>query len=297
MNIVEKRKTWFAISIIIIIAGLLAMPINAMMGNGILNFDVEFIGGTVMEVNIGQDFDITNDIRPIVIEITGDESPQITRSGDQGVSIKTKSIDATTRTKLYDALKEKYNLDGMNDLLNVDDVSPTISTEMQLKALQALLIASILMLIYITFRFKDWRFGLAAVLPLIHDVLIVLAVYSIGRVPVNNSFIAAILTIVGYSINDTIVVFDRIRENRKAAKKGDLEGLIDRSISQTIVRSINTSVTTLLTITVLYFLGVQSIKEFALPLIVGIISGTYSSIFIASPLWYEFHKKSIAKTA
>ncbi|HHW66999.1 protein translocase subunit SecF [Defluviitalea raffinosedens] len=297
MNIVEKRKTWFAISIIIIIAGLLAMPINAMMGNGILNFDVEFIGGTVMEVNIGQDFDITNDIRPIVIEITGDESPQITRSGDQGVSIKTKSIDATTRTKLYDALKEKYNLDGMNDLLNVDDVSPTISTEMQVKALQALLVSSILMLIYITFRFKDWRFGLAAVLPLIHDVLIVLAVYSIGRVPVNNSFIAAILTIVGYSINDTIVIFDRIRENRKVAKKGDLEGLVNRSISQTIVRSINTSITTLLTITVLYFLGVPSIKEFALPLIVGIISGTYSSIFIASPLWYEFHKKSIAKTA
>ncbi|MBZ4669143.1 MAG: SecD/SecF fusion protein [Epulopiscium sp.] len=297
MNIVEKRKTWFTISIIIIIAGLLAMPINAMMGNGILNFDVEFIGGTVMEVNIGQDFDITNDIRPIVIEITGDESPQITRSGDQGVSIKTKSIDATTRTKLYDALKEKYNLDGMNDLLNVDDVSPTISTEMQVKALQALLVSSILMLIYITFRFKDWRFGLAAVLPLIHDVLIVLAVYSIGRVPVNNSFIAAILTIVGYSINDTIVVFDRIRENRKVAKKGDLEGLVNRSISQTIVRSINTSITTLLTITVLYFLGVPSIKEFALPLIVGIISGTYSSIFIASPLWYEFHKKSIAKTA
>ena len=134
-------------------------------------------------------------------------------------------------------------------------MSPTISTEMQLKALQALLVSSILMLIYITFRFKDWRFGLAAVLPLIHDVLIVLAVYSIGRVPVNNSFIAAILTIVGYSINDTIVVFDRIRENRKVAKKGDLEGLIDKSVSQTIVRSINTSVTTLLTITVLYFLS------------------------------------------
>jgi len=297
MNIIAKRKIWFTVSIILILAGLLAMPINAMMGNGILNFDVEFAGGTVMEVNIGQDFDITNDIRPIVIEITGDESPQITRSGDQGVSIKTKSIDATTRTKLYDALKEKYNLDGMNDLLNVDDVSPTISTEMQVKALQALLVSSILMLIYITFRFKDWRFGLAAVLPLIHDVLIVLAVYSIGRVPVNNSFIAAILTIVGYSINDTIVIFDRIRENRKVAKKGDLEGLVNRSISQTIVRSINTSITTLLTITVLYFLGVPSIKEFALPLIVGIISGTYSSIFIASPLWYEFHKKSIAKTA
>ncbi|WP_341878000.1 protein translocase subunit SecF [Defluviitalea saccharophila] len=297
MNIIEKRKTWFTISIIIILAGLLAMPINAFMGNGILNFDVEFIGGTVMEVNIGQDFDIANDIRPVVVEITGDENPQITRSGAQGVSIKTKSIDPETRAKLYNALKDKYNLDGMNDLLNVDDVSPTISTEMQLKALQALLVSSILMLIYITLRFKDWRFGLAAVLPLIHDVFIVLAVYSIARVPVNNSFIAAILTIVGYSINDTIVVFDRIRENKKVAKKGDLEGLIDKSVSQTIVRSINTSITTLVTITMLYFLGVPSIKEFALPLIVGIISGTYSSIFIASPLWYEFHKKSIAKTA
>ena len=297
MNIIEKRKTWFTISIILILAGLLAMPINAFMGNGILNFDVEFIGGTVMEVNIGQDFDIANDIRPVVVEITGDENPQITRSGAQGVSIKTKSIDPETRAKLYNALKDKYNLDGMNDLLNVDDVSPTISTEMQLKALQALLVSSILMLIYITFRFKDWRFGLAAVLPLIHDVFIVLAVYSIARVPVNNSFIAAILTIVGYSINDTIVVFDRIRENKKVAKKGDLEGLIDKSVSQTIVRSINTSITTLVTITMLYFLGVPSIKEFALPLIVGIISGTYSSIFIASPLWYEFHKKSIAKTA
>lgn len=297
MNIIEKRKTWFTISIIIILAGLLAMPINAFMGNGILNFDVEFIGGTVMEVNIGQDFDIANDIRPVVVEITGDENPQITRSGAQGVSIKTKSIDPETRAKLYNALKDKYNLDGMNDLLNVDDVSPTISTEMQLKALQALLVSSILMLIYITLRFKDWRFGLAAVLPLIHDVFIVLAVYSIARVPVNNSFIAAILTIVGYSINDTIVVFDRIRENKKVAKKGDLEGLIDKSVSQTIVRSINTSITTLVTITMLYFLGVPSIKEFALPLIVGIISGTYSSIFIASPLWYEFQKKSIAKTA
>lgn len=297
MNIIEKRKTWFTISIIIILAGLLAMPINAFMGNGILNFDVEFIGGTVMEVNIGQDFDITNDIRPIVVEITGDDNPQITRSGAQGVSIKTKSIDPETRTKLYNALKDKYNLDGMNDLLNVADVSATISTEMQLKALQALLVSSILMLIYITFRFKDWRFGLAAVIPLIHDVFIVLAVYSIGRVPVNNSFIAAILTIVGYSINDTIVVFDRIRENRKVAKKGDLEGLVDKSVSQTIVRSINTSITTLVTIVMLYILGVPSIKEFALPLIVGILAGTYSSIFIASPLWYEFHKKSIAKTA
>lgn len=297
MNVIEKRKIWFALSIAIILAGLIAMPINAMMGKGILNFDVEFIGGTVMEINIGQDFNIAQDIRPIVIEITGEDNPQITRVGSQGIAIKTKSIDAETRTKLYNALKDKYQLHEKDDLLNVDDVSPTISTEMQVKALQALLLASILMLIYITFRFKDWKFGLAAVLPLIHDVLIVFAVYSIGRVPVNNSFIAAILTIVGYSINDTIVIFDRIRENRKVAKRGDLEGLINRSVSQTIVRSINTSITTLLTITILYFLGVESIKEFALPLIVGIVAGTYSSIFIASPLWYVFTKRPTEKRA
>lgn len=292
MNIIEKRKIWFTISIVIILAGLLAMPINALMGNDILNFDVEFAGGTVMEINIGQEFDIAKDIRPLVMEITGDDSPQITRIDNQGIAIKTKSIDSNKRIELFDALKEKYQLNEKEDLLNAEDVSPTISTEMQTRALQALGLASILMLIYITFRFKDWKFGLSAVVPLIHDVLIVFAVYSIIRVPINNSFIAAILTIVGYSINDTIVLFDRIRENRKVAKRGDVEGLVNTSINQTITRSINTSLTTLVTITVLYFLGVSSIKEFALPLIVGVISGTYSSIFIASPLWYVLSNKS-----
>lgn len=297
MDIIKSRNRWFILSAVIIIAGLLAMPINALRGVGILNFDVEFIGGTVMEINIGQTFDINKDIKPIVVEITGEDNPQITKLGAQGVAIKTKSIDANTRKELYNALKNKFNLHEKDDLLNVSDVSPTISSEMQVRAMQALLLASILMLIYITFRFKDWKFGLAAVIPLIHDVLIVFTVYSIGRVPVNNSFIAAILTIVGYSINDTIVIFDRIRENRKVIKRGDLEGLVNKSISQSIVRSINTSVTTAITVIVLYFLGVSSIKEFALPLIIGIVAGTYSSIFIASPLWYVFSKKPVKKQA
>ncbi|NLJ88848.1 MAG: protein translocase subunit SecF [Epulopiscium sp.] len=292
MDIVGSRKVTFAISIIIILAGIIAMPINASMGRGILDFDVEFIGGTVMEINIGQEFDINNDIKPIVVDITGDDSPQITRVDNQAVAIKTKSIDTKTKRELFNALKEKYQLDESKDLLNSEDVSATIGTEMQVKALQALFLASILMLIYITFRFKDWKLGLSAVVPLIHDVLVVIAVYSILRIPVNNSFIAVILTILGYSINNTIVIFDRIRENRKSVKKRDKEELVNKSVNQSITRSINTTVTTLLTITVLYFLGVPSIKEFSLPLIIGLIAGTYSSIFIASPVWYMLNSKS-----
>jgi preprotein translocase subunit SecF len=291
MDIVGSRKITFTIAIIVILAGLLAMPINAGMGKGILDFDVEFVGGTVMEIHIGQEFDINNDIRPIVIDITGDDSPQITRIDNQGVAIKTKSIDTKTRRELFDALKEKYQLDENEALLNAEDVSATIGTEMQLKAIKALVVASILMLIYITFRFKDWKFGLSAVIPLLHDVLVVLAVYSILRVPVNNSFIAVILTILGYSINNTIVIFDRIRENKKSVSRQELKELVNQSVNQTMTRSINTTVTSLLTITVLYFLGVPSIKEFALPLIVGLIAGTYSSIFIASPVWYMLSTK------
>jgi preprotein translocase SecF subunit len=154
----------------------------------------------------------------------------------------------------------------------------------------ALLLANLGILIYISFRF-EWKFGIAAIAALIHDVLIMLVVYSIAQIAINASFIAAILTIVGYSINDTIVVFDRIRENKKHTKKIDYNDLVNRSISETMVRSINTSLTTLVTILALYILGVPAIKDFALPLVVGIIAGTYSSIFIASPLWVLLDQK------
>jgi len=166
---------------------------------------------------------------------------------------------------------------------------------MKRDAILAIVIAAVFILIYITIRFKDFRFGISAVIALIHDVLVVLAVYSVLGVAVNNSFIAAMLTIVGYSINDTIVLFDRVRENQRHMKRGDYVGVVDLSVSQTISRSINTSLTTFFMVLILYIVGVASIEEFALPLMVGIISGTYSSIFIASPLWVMFKQREDKK--
>lgn len=283
MVIVQKRKLWFTISIICIVIGLLAMPINALMGRGMLNYDVEFVGGTQMQMSIGEDFN-NNDILAIVKEVTGQASPQIQRIlGKQEVNIKVRSIDEATRDKVTETLKAKY---PATEELSIADVSSTISGEMQTTALIAVTIACLAMLIYITIRFKDLKSGISAILALIHDVLIVIAVYAIFRIPINNSFIAAILTIVGYSINNTIVIFDRIRENRNTYKKGDFENLVNNSVSQTLNRSINTSLTTLFTITAIFILGVASIKEFAMPIMVGIIAGTYSSIFISTSLWY-----------
>ncbi len=288
MIVIQKRKLWFTISIIIICIGLLFMPINAFMGNGALNYDVEFVGGTQLHVNVGEDFN-NNDIAEIVKEITGQPSPQVQHIlGKQEVNIKVKKIDEETRNLLIEKLKEKY---PQTDMLKYADVSSTISGEMQTKALVAVTIACIAMLLYITIRFKDLKSGLSAIIALIHDVLIVIGIYAIFRIPINNSFIAAILTIVGYSINNTIVIFDRIRENRTVYKRNDFESLVDNSVKQTLSRSINTSITTLFTIVAIYILGVASIKEFSMPIIVGIIAGTYSSIFISTSVWYVLNTK------
>lgn len=286
MAIVEKRKLWFIISIILIVVGLLAMPINAMLGKGILNFDVEFVGGMEMQIAIGEDFQ-NNDIMSIVSEVTGQNAPQVQHIlGKQEVNVKIKSVDEETRKTLTEKLKEKY---PASEILSLSDVSSTISGEMQTTALIAITIACLAMLVYITIRFKDIKSGLSAILALFHDVLIVIGIYAIFRIPINNSFIAAILTIVGYSINNTIVIFDRIRENKTTYRKNDFEKLVNNSVKQTLSRSINTSLTTLFTITAIFILGVASIKEFSLPIIVGIVAGTYSSIFISTSLWYVFN--------
>ncbi|NLL71857.1 MAG: protein translocase subunit SecF [Epulopiscium sp.] len=297
MKIVEKRKVWFTASLVIILLGFISMFVFSAKEGRALNYDLEFSGGSMLHVNIGQPFE-NKDIAAIVKQVTGNPSPQIQKVvGKDEVIIKTLEMDTATRDELFKALQEKYNLkDGKEgDFLNFSNISPTVSGEMKVKAFQAVGLSALAMLIYISLRFKDYRLGVSAVIALLHDVLIMLAVYALFRVPVNNSFIAAMLTIVGYSINDTIVVFDRIRENQPKMRKSSLDELINRSVTQTMIRSINTSLTTFVMVAILYFLGVSSIKEFALPLMVGILSGTYSSIFIASPLWYVLKKREEKK--
>ncbi|WP_053986113.1 protein translocase subunit SecF [Niameybacter massiliensis] len=292
LKVIERRKIFFILSSVLILIGLLAMPFNAARGQGILNYDIEFKGGSVMQMDLGTDIDPQTDIMPLINELLPDVAPRIQKvTGTTQIIITMHPTTSEERTKLYNALVEKYNLTGEKGdiLLKDDNFSPTISPEFKMKALQAVALGAILMLIYISFRFKDFKFGASAVLALLHNVLIMLGVYALFRIPLNNTFIAAMLTIIGYSINDTIIIFDRIREN-KGRIKGSDEEIIDMSVGQTITRSINTSITTLVMVVLLYILGVSSVKEFAFPLVIGIVAGTYSSIFIASPLWYEMRK-------
>lgn len=302
MNIIQNRKKYFILSAVIILIGLLAMPINAFRGKGILEYDIEFKGGSVMQVDLGQNPEnMQEEIVAIIKEIAPEAgTPRIQKVPDTTeIVITMQPVEDEHRNQIYEKLVEKYAIQGeKKDILSVDSyISPSISNEFKVKAMEAVALGTILMLIYITIRFKDLKFGGSAVLALLHNVLIMLGVYALFRIPLNNSFIAAMLTIIGYSINDTIIIFDRIREN-KGRIKGDDEEVINTSISQTITRSINTSITTLVMVGLLLILGVSSVKEFAFPIVIGIIAGTYSSIFIASPLWYEmaqFQRRNNAK--
>lgn len=292
MKVIESRKKYYALSLCIIVLGLLFMIVNGIKGQGAFNQDIEFTGGSLIQVDVKQTFtnELRDEIAGITKEITGNDNIRITSAGDTGVIISMPRTETEIREKLFDAIKEKYSLED-NDLLKDNDFSATISADIKSGAVKAVIVGTILILIYISFRFKDYKFGMSAVVALLHDVCIMLAVYAIFRVPLNNSFIAAMLTIVGYSINDTIIVFDRIRENK--VKKGVKEheaspiGLVDDSINQTIGRSIITSITTMIMVVLLFILGTDSVREFAFPLIIGIGAGTYSSIFVASPIWYD----------
>lgn len=288
MKIIENRKIFFAVSIVMICIGFAAMVFNANAGRGALNWDVEFTGGTSMELDMGGAFE-NDTLEDIVREVTGQTSPQIQQViGTNSVGIKLQSIDSEMRVALMDAVTKAY---PDAELTEANDISGTVSGEMQQAAIKATLIACVAMLLYISLRFRDFRAGGSAIIALIHDVLIVLAAYALLRIPVNQSFIAVLLTILGYSVNSTIVIFDRIRENKSAFQTGHAAEKINKSVSQTLARSINTSLTTLFTIGAIYILGVQSIKEFSLPLIVGIVAGAYSSICISGSVWYTFLPK------
>ena len=298
IDFVGRRFVYFAIAAAVILAGFLFMIINRGAGKGALNYSVEFQGGTSTSVTFNEDYSIDQldkDIIPVIMEVTGDADVQAQKvAGGNEVIFKTRSLTSDESDKLVKALDEAVGIaeytdeDGnVSKSVTTETISSIISKEMSSAAVKAVIIAVILMLLYIWLRFSDFRFASSAVIALCHDVLVVLACYSIIRISVGNTFIACMLTIVGYSINATIVIFDRIRENLKIRAKGEtLAELVNKSITQTLTRSIYTSLTTFITITMLYIIGVPSIKEFALPLMVGIVAGAFSSVFITGSLWY-----------
>ncbi len=289
MKIIENRRKFFLLSLIVILAGIAAMIFHASAGEGALNWDVEFTGGTTMEINLGAAYE-AGDLEKIISDATGQSSPQVQQVlGTDAVQLRLQSIDSPTRQALLAAIQAAY---PDAELVETNDISGTVSGEMQRNAVKATLIACAAMLLYISLRFRDFRAGSSAILALLHDVLVVLAAYAILRIPVNQTFIAVLLTILGYSVNATIVIFDRVRENREEFSRGRAAERINKSIGQTLKRSINTSLTTLFTVGAIYFLGVPSIKEFALPMMVGIIAGAYSSVCISGSIWYLLLPKS-----
>lgn len=278
LKIVEKSKIFAAISLIIILVGAILFGVCGGFAQ-----DVDFAGGMTMYVEMGKEVDL-DELSKLIIDSTPDGvNPTVQNSDGTQVVIKTTPIGTEERDALQTAILEKYEL-GEEAILQVDNVDASVGNELKAQALTATLIAAILMLVYITIRF-EMRTGIAAVICLLHDVLIMLTVYAVFRIPVNSNFIAAILTIVGYSINNTIVVFDRIRENYAKNKRAPYAETVNLSIKQTLGRSINTTITTLLPVIMLFVFGVTSIRQFTIPLMIGLLAGTYSSVLLAGPIW------------
>lgn len=294
IGFLKHRKVFFAVSLAIIVGGLAVMGVNSAQGRGAMAYSLEFEGGTSTNVTFNEEYtidEIDSQIVPVVEEATGDHNVQTQKVADSNqVVIKTVTLTLDQREALNKALVEKFQVDESK--ITSENISSTVSGEMRRDAVVAVIVATICMLLYIWLRFKDIRFGTSAVTALVHDVLVVAAFYAVSRISVGNTFIACMLTIVGYSINATIVIFDRIREELKyRARTESLEGLVNRSITQTLTRSIYTSFTTFVMVAVLFVLGVSSIREFALPLMVGIICGAYSSVCITGALWYVMKEK------
>ena len=292
IDFIGKKAVFFTISGIIIAAGLISMGVHSATEGKALNYGLDFMGGTSTTADFGKDMsieDIENDIVRYVEKVTGDSDVQATKvEGTTQVTIKTRTLSLDERQELEDTLAENCDVDAST--ITSQSISSTISGEMRSDALKAVIVSCIFMLLYIWFRFKDIRFAASAILALVHDVLVVITVYALVRISVGSTFIACVLTIVGYSINDTIVIFDRIRENL-ALKTGkqtaeELREVANKSLTQTLSRSINTSITTFIMVVMLYILGVASIRDFSLPLMAGLVCGAYSSICIATELWY-----------
>lgn len=294
VNFLSKKAICFGVSLALIAAGLVVMGVNKVTTGNALNYSLDFVGGTSTNVTFNEDMELAQidaEVVPYIEDITKDANVQVQKvAGTTQVIFKTRTLNVDERQAMSEVFVEKY---GVNEeLIMAETISSTISGEMRTDAVVAVIIAGICMLLYIWFRFSDIRFAASAVIALLHDVLIVVAFYAFAKLSVGSTFIACILTIVGYSINATIVIFDRIRENLAEMKNKDtLVDLVNRSISQTLSRSIFTSLTTFIMVAALFVLGVSSVREFALPLMVGIVCGTYSSVCITGALWYVLKTK------
>lgn len=294
IDFIGKRKIFLAISIVVILAGLATIAFRG------LNYSLEFSGGTSTSVTFSEEMTrerIDSELVPLVSGITGDNDIQYQQvlqtseqqsAGEYQVVVRTRTLSVDERLAMQKALEEKYNIDA--EKITAETIGAVVSGEMRRTAVISVIVATLAMLIYIWFRFKDIRFAASSVLALVHDVLVVLTFYAVLRWTVGNTFIACMLTIVGYSINATIVVFDRIRENLKLYPRDGLKEIVNRSVTQTLWRSVNSSLTTFIMVLMLFIFGVASIREFALPLMVGILCGTYSSVCMAGAMWYMMHK-------
>ena len=295
-NFVGNMKKWFAIAGAVILAGFIVMFVNIGKKNNAFNYSLEFMGGTSTTVSFDKEYsleEVDDQIIPVVEKITGDANVQAQKvKGSNDVVIKTRTLSLQERERMEEDLAQ-FGYDADNETpVTTENISSTVSSEMRRDAVVALLVAIVCMLLYIFVRFRDIRFAFSSILALVHDVLIVVLFYAVSRISVGNTFIAAILTILGYSINATIVIFDRIREEmHMSITRETLANTVNQAITKTMTRSIYTSATTFIMIAVLYILGVSSIKEFALPLMVGIIAGGFSSIFISGSLWYLMKTK------
>lgn len=279
-NVTKNNKIFYIIPVVIIIIGIIMGFVN-----GGFNLDTEFIGGTSLTIDMGKEFSDA-ELNNFAEKALGKDVTVQKTEGNKAV-IRTVEITNDEKAALLSALATEYGIEAQAE--NFESVSATIGAETQQKAIIAVIIAVVLMLIYISIRF-EFLSGVAAVMALIHDVLIMLSVYLIFKIPVNSSFVAALLTILGYSINATIVMFDRVRENTRLTRKEAFQSIVNKSVWQTMGRSINTTVTTLITIVLLYFMGVDAIKEFALPIIVGVLAGFYSSVFLSGNFWIMLKK-------
>ncbi len=294
IDFLSKKAVFFAVSGLVILSGIIVMTVNSRTARKALNYSLEFVGGTSTTVEFPQEYtleQIDEDIVPYIEDITGDGNVQSTKvAGSNQVVFKTRTLDVSEREEFTQTMVDNFGVE--EDSITAESISSTISNEMRKDAVIAIIVAAICMLIYIWIRFSDVRFAASSVLALVHDVLVVLAFYAIARVTVGNTFIACMLTIVGYSVNATIVIFDRIREKLKSAHNSsdpaELKDIVNDSVTTTLSRSIFTSLTTFVMVFCLYVLGVSSIKEFALPLMVGILCGTYSSICLAGAMWFVF---------